>query len=145
MLRNSIKDEGYWVVLLLLTAAPWVLLEKTLTEDTLTTVSCVLALAGVALRLTVLRRWHLYNLAWTLDGEQLTLGDRVIPLSDIDSVGLKKGFLTKGSLYLVIRGRQTVRLAALIRGANQARSVQSIRELGWALKQTTDRLDGTEG
>ena len=50
MLRNSIKDEGYWVVLLLLTAAPWVLLEKTLTEDTLTTVSCVLALAGVALR-----------------------------------------------------------------------------------------------
>lgn len=145
MLRNPIKDEGYWVVVLVLTAAPWALLEKTLTEDTLTIVSCVLALAGIALRLILLRNWHLYTLPWTLDDEKLTLGDRVVPLSDIDSVGLKKGFLTKGSLYLIIRGRNTIRLAALIRGKDQARSAEGIREMGWALKETIDRLDRAEG
>lgn len=142
ILRDPAKDEGYWVVVLLLTGGLWAGLEKSLPQEVLGIITALLVLAAVALRLTVLGRWHLHSIPWTLDREKLTLGDRVVPLSDIDSVGLKKGFLVKGSLYLIIRGRHTLRLAARIRGRDQARSVQSLRELGYALKQTIEELDG---
>ena len=142
ILRNPAKDEGYWVALLLLTGALWAGLEKSLPQEVLVVLTCVLV---VGLRLTVLGSWHRHTLPWTLDEEKLTLGERVIPLSDIDSVGLKKGSLTKGSLYLIIRGRQTLRLAALVRGKGRDASVLSIRELGYALKETIERLDGMEG
>lgn len=144
MLRNPAKDEGYWVALLLVTGGLWAGLEKALPQEVLVILSCVLVAVGVGLRLTVLRSWHRHTLPWTLDEEKLTLGDRVIPLSDIDSVGLKKGSLTKGSLYLIIRGRQTLRLAALVRGKERDASIQSIRELGYALKETIERVDGTD-
>lgn len=141
LLRNPAKDEGYWVAVLLVTAGLWSVLEERFTQDILAVITCVLVAAAVALRLTVLRGWHCHTLPWTLDDEKLTVGDRVVPLRDIDSVGLKKGFLVKGSLYLIIRGRQTLRLAALVRGRDQVRSVESIRTMGYALKQTIDRLD----
>lgn len=141
ILRNPAKDEGYWIAVLLVTGALWAGLEERLTQDTLGIITCVLVAAAIALRLTVLRSWHRHTLPWTLDDEKLTVGSRVVPLRDIDSVGLKKGFLVKGSLYLIIRGRQTLRLAALVRGRDQVRSVESIRTMGYALKQTIDRLD----
>lgn len=142
LLRNPAKDEGYWVVILLVSGAMWSVLDQRLTQDTLVILTCVLVAAAAALRLTVLRGWHLHTLPWTLDDEKLTVGDRVVPLRDIDSVGLKKGTLVKDSLYLIIRGRQTMRLAALVRGRDQSRSVESIRAMGYALKQTIERLDG---
>lgn len=144
MLRNPAKDEGYWVALLLVTGGLWAGLEKALPQEVLVILTCVLVAVGVGLRLTLLRRWHIYTVAWTLDDEKLTVGTRVVPLSDIDSVGLKNGTFTKGSLYLIIKGRQTMRLAALVRGKERDASVLSIREMGWALKQTIDRLDGAE-
>ena len=144
ILRNAGRDEGYWVALLLITGGLWSVLENKLTEDTLVILVCGVVAVGIALRLALLRTWHLYTLPWTLDEEKLTLGDRVVPLSDIDSVGLKKGFLVKGSLYLIIRGRHTIRLAALVRGKDRARSAESIREMGWALKQSIERVDGAE-
>lgn len=144
ILRNAARDEGYWVGVLLATAVLWSILEKSATEDALAGATCLLIVAAIVLRLTLLRRWHIYAVAWTLDDEKLTVGTRVVPLSDIDSVGLKNGTFTKGSLYLIIKGRQTMRLAALVRGKERDASVLSIREMGWALKQTIDRLDGAE-
>ena len=144
ILRNPAKDEGYWVVILLVSGAMWSVLDQRLPQDTLVILTCVLVAAAAALRLTVLRSWHLHTLPWTLDDEKLTVGHRVVPLRDIDSVGLKKGTLVKGSLYLIIKGRQTMRLAALVRGRDQARSVESIRTMGYALKQTIERLDGED-
>ena len=142
ILRNTGRDEGYWVALLLITGGLWTVLEKSLTQDALVWMVCGLVLAAVVLRLTVLRSWHHYTLPWTLDDEKLTVGDRVVPLREIDSVGLKSGTFTKGSLYLIIRGRRTLRLAALVQGRDRARSVESIRAMGYALKQTIERLDG---
>ena len=144
ILRNAARDEGYWVGVLLATAVLWSILEKSATEDALAGATCLLIVAAIVLRLTLLRRWHIYTVAWTLDDEKLTVGTRVVPLEDIDSVGLKNGTFTKGSLYLIIKGRQTMRLAALVRGKERDASVLSIREMGWALKQTIERLDGTE-
>ena len=144
ILRNTARDEGYWVGMLLVTAVVWSLLEKSATEDALAGVTCVLIAAAVLIRVTLLRNWHIYTVAWTLDDEKLTVGERVLPLDGIDSVGLKNGTFTKGSLYLIIKGRRTMRLAALVRGKERAKSIQSIREMGWALKQTIDRLDGNE-
>lgn len=144
ILRNPGRDEGYWMALLLLTGGLWVALEQKVTQDVLLTITCVLLVAAAVLRLTVLRRWHLYTLPWTLNDERLTLGDREIPLKEIDSVGLKTGMVIKGSLFLIIKGRQTIRLAALVRGRDQKKSEVSIREMGWALKQTIDRLDGKD-
>lgn len=144
ILRNTARDEGYWVGVLLATAVLWSILEKSATEDALAGATCLLIVAAIVLRLTLLRRWHIYTVAWTLDDEKLTVGTRVVPLSDIDSVGLKSGTFTKGSLYLIIKGRQTMRLAALVRGKERDASILSIREMGWALKQTIDRLDGAE-
>lgn len=144
ILRNAARDEGYWVGVLLATAVVWSILEKSTTEDALAGATCLLIAAAIILRLTLLRRWHIYTADWTLDDEKLTVGTRVVPLEDIDSVGLKNGTFTKGSLYLIIKGRQTMRLAALVRGKERDASIRSIREMGWALKQTIDRLDGAE-
>ncbi|RHR10794.1 hypothetical protein DWX58_05290 [Pseudoflavonifractor sp. AF19-9AC] len=144
ILRNAARDEGYWVGVLLATAVVWSILEKSTTEDALAGATCLLIAAAIILRLTLLRRWHIYTADWTLDDEKLTVGTRVVPLEDIDSVGLKNGTFTKGSLYLIIKGRQTMRLAALVRGKERDASIRSIREMGWALKQTIERLDGTE-
>lgn len=144
ILRNAARDEGYWVGVLLATAVVWSILEKSTTEDALAGATCLLIAAAIILRLTLLRRWHIYTADWTLDDEKLTVGTRVVPLEDIDSVGLKNGTFTKGSLYLIIKGRQTMRLAALVRGKERDASILSIREMGWALKQTIDRLDGAE-
>ena len=104
--------------------------------------ACVLVLAAVALRLTALRRWHRHTLPWTLDGERLTVGDETLPLEEIRAVRLKKGVLIPGSLCLIVRGEQVLRLYALARGGEQARSVQSLRELGWAL---TEAVEGRSG
>ena len=142
ILRNTGRDEGFWVGVLAVTAGMWYLLEGRLTQDSLAMLALGLVLAAAVLRLTVLSRWHVYTQNWTLDDEKLTLGDRVILLGDIDSVGLKQGHFTKGSLFLIIRGRETLRLAALVRGKERAQSVESIRALGWAVKQTIERLDG---
>ena len=144
ILRNAARDEGYWVGVLLATAVVWSILEKSTTEDALAGATCLLIAAAIILRLTLLRRWHIYTADWTLDDEKLTVGTRVVPLEDIDSVGLKNGTFTKGSLYLIIKGRQTMRLAALVRGKERDASIRSIREMGWELKQTIERLDGTE-
>ena len=138
ILRNTGRDEGFWVGVLMVTAGIWYLLEGRLTQDSLAMLALGLVLAAAVLRLTVLSRWHVYTQKWTLDDEKLTLGDRVLPLGDIDSVGLKKGHFTKGSLFLVIQGRETLRLAALVRGKERARSVESIRALGWAVKQAVE-------
>ena len=145
ILRNAARDEGYWVGVLLATAVVWSILEKSTTEDALAGATCLLIAAAIILRLTLLRRWHIYTADWTLDDEKLTVGTRVVPLEDIDSVGLKNGTFTKGSLYLIIKGRQTMRLAALVRGKERDASIRSIREMGWALKETIDRLDRAEG
>ena len=64
--------------------------------------------------------------------------------SESNRVVTENGTFTKGSLYLIIKGRQTMRLAALVRGKERDASILSIREMGWALKQTIDRLDGAE-
>lgn len=144
ILRNPGKDEGYWIVVLLVTGALWTILEPTVTQDMLAAVTCGVIAVAVVLRLTVLRSWHRYTTPWTLDDEKLTVGSRVVPIRDIDSVGLKEGTFIKGSLYLVIKGRQTLRLAALVRGKERAQSIESIRAMGWALKQTIDRLDQAE-
>ena len=67
ILRNTGRDEGYWVALLLITGGLWTVLEKSLTQDALVWMVCGLVLAAVVLRLTVLRSWHHYTLHWTRD------------------------------------------------------------------------------
>ena len=84
ILRNTARDEGYWVGMLLVTAVVWSLLEKSATEDVLAGVTCVLIAAAVLIRVTLLRNWHIYTVAWTLDDEYLTVGERVLPLDGID-------------------------------------------------------------
>ena len=144
ILRSPLRDEGYWAALLLFTGGLWVALEKVLTQDALTSLTCGLLLAGALLRLTVLRRWHIYTAPWTLSPEKLTVGSKTLLLKDAESVKLEPGTFVRGSLYLVIKGRPTLRLAALVRGKGKDRSIQSIRELGWAVKQAMESPQGNQ-
>ena len=144
ILRNPGKDEGYWVAVLLLSGGLWTVLEERLTQDGLVAATCALVAVAAVVRLTVLRRWHIYTVPWSVDDEKLTVGSRVVPLRDIDSVGMKKGMLVKDSHYLIIKGRQTLRLSALVRGRQREQSIQGLRDVGYALKRTIERLDGTE-
>ena len=143
ILRSPLRDDGYWALVLLATVGMWLGLEKAgLPREIPMAAASVLVLAAAALRLTALRRWHRYNLPWSLDDETLTVGDRAMPVEEIRSVRLKKGMLIPGSLHLVIRGEQVLRLSALARGMEQARSVQSLRELGWAVQEAVEGRSG---
>lgn len=143
ILRDPLRDDGYWALLLLAVVGLWLGLERAgLPREIPMAAACVLVLAAVALRLTALQDWHRRTLPWTLDGERLTVGDKTLPLGEIRAVRLKKGMLIPGSLHLIIRGEQVLRLYALARGVEQARSVQSLRELGWAVQEAVEGRRG---
>lgn len=128
------RSELYWMGSVVITGLIWILLGG---EDLGTgRLAITLATAAILilLRLTVLRRWHIRTVQWSLDDEKLVLDGSVFFRSAIRSVSCRQGNGGKDSWILTIEADNRVaRCYSLMGGKEMSASAQALKELARAL------------
>ena len=140
ILRQPRKDELYWICTFVVSLIPWGLSRAYLTQETVTAGVLATLAVLVAVRVTLLKNWHVRRVAWTMDDRALELDGRTILIGDIQSAFLRQHTMTRGVWTLTIWTKTPLRLAGVAVGPQRLASLHSLRQLSAAL----DRARGVE-
>ena len=135
ILRQTRKDELYWICTFVLCLIPWSLSRPYIGQEGMTVGILATLAVLAAVRVILLKNWNIRRVNWTLDDHALKLDDRTILISDIQSAFLRQHAMTRGVWTLTIWTKTPLRLAGVAIGPQRLASIYSLRQLSAALDQ----------
>lgn len=128
------REELYWMAAVVITGLCYMVLRERGMGRTGIYIAAGVAAVLILLKFTLLRRWHVRTVNWTLDGERLMLGEEEIPLSSLTKVSCRQGRGGPDSWILdLVSGRRQVRCYSLMKGKDAPASARAMQELALAL------------
>ena len=128
------REELYWMAAVVITGLCYMVLRERGMGRTGIYIAAGVAAVLILLKFTLLRRWHVRTVSWTLDGERLMLGEEEIPLSSLTKVSCRQGRGGPDSWILdLVSGRRQVRCYSLMKGKDAPASARAMQELALAL------------
>lgn len=128
------REELYWMAAVVITGLCYMVLRERGMGMRGVYIAAGVAAVLILLKFTLLRRWHVRTVNWTLDGERLMLGEEEIPLSSLTKVSCRRGRGGPDSWILtLVSGRRQVRCYSLMKGKDAPASARAMQELALAL------------
>lgn len=129
LVRGVGKDEAYWAVMLVIIIGLATVGRNAIPREPLTLLVLAVFCGMAAARFTLFKNLDVVRTDWSMDDTALTIGEDVIPLEKITSVGVHSGLNAKGSRTLVIKADKSYRYPSVSIGAAHKESVRTMWEI----------------